>query len=283
MTATEPTEVTRRPRSSDSDRPRASRGSRRLVDAAASVLLLVVGIVAAEVASRYELVSPLIIPSPSSTLGALRAGFESGVYWQHLVSTLSGTLSGFVLAVLLGGSLGGLLASLPRLERILFPFIVAFQSLPKIAIAPLVVLWVGFGNSSKVVLVGIVCFFPVLVNTMQGLRLRDQDRYELAVALGASRWQVFRYIRLPGSMPYVFAGLHVAAILALLAAIVAEFVGARSGLGVLLEQQRAQFNTPGVFAILLILMVVGLAINQVMKLLEKRVTFWAQENDTASA
>lgn len=254
--------------------------SKRQIDALLSFSLLVVILVLGEVVSRAGLVSPLILPAPSDVANALWAGIESGIYWEHLLSTLVGLAGGFVIAVVTGGVLGGLLASFPRLERVLFPFVIAFQSLPKIAIAPLVVLWVGFGASSKVVLVAVVCFFPVLINTLQGLRLRDRDRMELAVALGATKWQIFRYVRLPGSMPYVFAGLHVAVILALLAAIVAEFVGSRSGLGVLLEQQRAAFNTPGVFAILLILMVLGLLINQTMKALEKRVTFWSKETDS---
>lgn len=261
-------------------RTRRGRASERRVDGLLSFLLLVTILVLGEVVSRAGLVSHLILPAPSAVANALWAGIESGIYWEHLLSTLTGLAGGFVIAVAAGGVLGGLLASFPRLERVLFPFVIAFQSLPKIAIAPLVVLWVGFGASSKVVLVAIVCFFPVLINTLQGLRLRDRDRMELAIALGANKWQIFRYIRLPGSMPYVFAGLHVAVILALLAAIVAEFVGSRSGLGVLLEQQRAAFNTPGVFAILLILMALGLVINQTMKALEKRVTFWSRETDT---
>ncbi|BDZ45505.1 ABC transporter permease [Naasia aerilata] len=251
----------------------------RLVNAGLSVLLLVVVLGVLEAVSRSGLVSILLVPPPSAIFSTLWGGLTSGIYWLPLFDSLWAGFSGFLIAALLGFTIGGLLASLPRLERILFPYVVAFQSTPMIAIAPLIIIWVGFGIQSKIVVVTVVCFFPILVNTLQGLRLRDRDRQELAIALGATRWQVFRYIRLPGSMPYVFAGLHVSAIFALIGAIVAEFVGARGGIGTMMNEQRALFNVPGVFAILIILMVVGLTVNLLMKALERRVTFWSREKN----
>ncbi len=249
----------------------------RLVNAGLSILLLVVVVIGLEIYTRSGAVSTLLVPPPSSIFHAFWDGMLRGVYLEPLLNSMWAGLVGFLIAVVLGFVGGGLLASLPRLERILFPYIVAFQSTPLIAIAPLIIIWVGFGIESKIAVVVVVCFFPILVNTLQGLRLRDRDRQELAVALGATKWQVFRYIRLPGSMPYVFAGLHVSAIFAVLGAIVAEFVGARDGLGTMMNEQRASFNVPGVFAILIILMIVGLAVNLSMKALEKRATFWARE------
>lgn len=249
----------------------------RLVNGALSIALLIVVLVGLELYTRSGAVSQLLVPPPSSIFATMWSGITSGIYLEPLLNSMWAGLAGFVIATILGFVLGGLLASLPRLERILFPYIVAFQSTPLIAIAPLIIIWVGFGIESKIAVVVVVCFFPVLVNTLQGFRLRDRDRQELAMALGMSRWQVFRYIRLPGSMPYVFAGLHVSAIFAVLGAIVAEFVGARDGLGTMMNEQRASFNVPGVFAILLILMAVGLAVNLLMKAVEKRATFWARE------
>jgi NitT/TauT family transport system permease protein len=254
-------------------------GRTKLVNAGLSILLLIVVLVIVEVVSRSGLVSILLVPPPSAIFTTLWGGLTSGIYWVPLLDSLGAALAGFLIAAVLGFTIGGLLASLPRMERILFPYVVAFQSTPMIAIAPLIIIWVGFGIQSKIVVVTIVCFFPILVNTLQGLRLRDRDRQELAIALGASRWQVFRYIRLPGSMPYVFAGLHVSAIFALIGAIVAEFVGARGGIGTMMNEQRALFNVPGVFAILIILMIVGLSVNLLMKALERRVTFWSREKN----
>jgi len=249
----------------------------RTVNAILSIALLIVVLAVFEVISRLGLVSTLLVPPPTSIFVTLVNGLISGIYWAPLLNSLFAGLVGFLIAALLGFGVGGLLASIPRLERIIFPYVVAFQSTPLIAIAPLIIIWVGFGIQSKITVVVVVCFFPILVNTLQGLRLRDRDRQELALALGASRWQIFRYIRLPGSMPYVFAGLHVSAIFALLGAIVAEFVGSADGIGTLMNEQRSLFNVPGVFAILLILMVVGLLVNLGMKALEKRVTFWSRE------
>jgi NitT/TauT family transport system permease protein len=251
----------------------------QVVNGVLSVVLLVVFLGVGEAVTRSGAVSQLLVPPPSQIFSTLWSGIVSGIYVAPLLNSMGAGLAGFVIATVLGFAIGGLLASLPRLERIVYPYIVAFQSTPLIAIAPLMIIWIGFGIESKIAVVVVVCFFPVLVNTLQGLRLRDRDRQELAVALGATRWQVFRYIRLPGSMPYVFAGLHVSALFAVLGAIVAEFVGARDGIGTLMNQQQALYNVPGVFAILIILMIVGLLVNLLMRLLERRVTFWARERD----
>jgi NitT/TauT family transport system permease protein len=251
----------------------------QVVNGVLSVVLLVVVLGIGEAVTRSGAVSQLLVPPPTAIFATLWSGITSGVYIAPLLNSMGAGLAGFLIATVLGFAIGGLLASLPRLERIVYPYIVAFQSTPLIAIAPLMIIWIGFGIESKIAVVVVVCFFPVLVNTLQGLRLRDRDRQELAVALGATRWQVFRYIRLPGSMPYVFAGLHVSALFAVLGAIVAEFVGARDGIGTLMNQQQALYNVPGVFAILIILMIVGLLVNLLMRLLERRVTFWARERD----
>lgn len=248
-----------------------------------SFLLLVVIMAFVQIGVGRNWIDSLLIPSPSSVAGALKNGFTSGVYWEHINSTVTGTLLGFGLAIVIGVGIGGLLATIPWLERVLYPFVVAFQATPTIAIAPLIIIWAGFGQFSKVLIVAVVSFFPILVNTMQGLRLRERERLELSNALGASRWQTFRYIRLPGSMPYVFAGLKVGAIFALLGAVVAEFVGSRDGLGVLLTVQRTQFDVPGVFATLILLMAIGLVVDFVMSTIGRRVTFWAQEDDQSKS
>lgn len=224
---------------------------------------------------------PIMLPAPSDVARALFDVFESGLIWPHLTSTLLATVQGFAIAVVVGFTFGGLLAVFQRLERIFYPFIVAFQTLPKIAIAPLIIIWLGFGNISKVAIVAIVAVFPILVNTLQGLRLRDHTQYELMLSLGATKWQVFRFIRFPSSLPYVFAGLHVGVIFALIGTVAAEFVGASEGLGVLLIQQKALFNVPAVFAMLAIFMVIGLVMNGIMGYVEKRATFWAQEDRSA--
>lgn len=266
-----------------SSSPPSRLSSRRSADRVASGVILVVALLLAEVGSRRGIISPLMLPAPTAVWNALVDGFRTGIFWRHLVSTLTATALGFGVAMSAGFLIGGVLAVFHRLERIFYPFIVAFQTLPKIAVAPLIIIWFGFGNASKITIIAIVSFFPILVNTMQGLRLRERERFELANSLGATKWQVFRYIRFPASLPYVFAGLHVGAIFALIGAVVAEFVGARAGLGVLLIQQKALFNVPAVYAVLVILMFVGLVLHAIMLAIERKATFWAQEDTAALA
>lgn len=237
--------------------------------------LLLLGI--AELASRGGWVSDLVLPAPSGVVTALADGFSSGLFWPHIGSTVLASLAGFSIATAVALAIAGVLASVPALERTLLPFIISFQTLPKIAIAPLVILWLGFGSLGKVAVVVVVCFFPILVNSLQGLKIRDRDRYELVKSLGASRWLVFRYLRLPSATPYIFAGLHIGIIFSLIGAVTAEFVGSRAGLGYVLLQNKAAFNVPGVFSVLCLLMVVGLLMDGVMRLVERRFSHWADD------
>lgn len=249
----------------------------RLVDGVISVMLAIALLLLAEYAANREWVNSLILPTPSSVWHALVDGFERGIYWRHIRSTVFATLAGFGSAALIAMVVAGILSAVPRLERIFLPFIVAFQTLPKIAVAPIIILWLGFGTQSKVVIIATICFFPILVNALQGLRIRDRERLELFRSLGASRWQLFRFLRLPDSLPYVFAGLNIGIVFALIGTVIAEFLGSRDGLGVFLIQQQAAFNVPGMFAALLLLMVVGLVLNGTVRLIERKVVFWAAD------
>lgn len=249
----------------------------RLINGSATLAILVGALVFVEIGVREGFISSLILPRPSEVWRALADMFETGLVWPQLTSTLTGTVLGFLLASLLAFSIGGLIAVSQRFEAIFMPFVIALQTMPKIAVAPLIIIWAGFGMNSKVMIVTLVCFFPILINTIQGLRLRETDRYELLRSVGATKWQVFRYIRFPGSLPYIFAGLHIGVIFSLIGAVTAEFVGSRDGLGVLLLTQKSQFNVPGVYAVLLLFMVIGLIIDAVMTVTERRLTFWAQE------
>lgn len=250
-------------------------GRRRMVHWPYSVGLAVAIVAIAEISARRGWVSDLVLPAPSEVAQALADGLSNGLFGPAIVSTVTATLAGFLLATVIALAVAGLLSSVPFLERVLLPFIVSFQTLPKIAIAPLVILWLGFGSLGKVSVVTIVCFFPILVNSLQGLKIRDRDRYELIRSLGASRWLTFRYLRLPTAVPYIFAGLHIGIIFALIGAVTAEFVGSRSGLGYVLIQNRAAFNVPGVFSVLFLLMVVGLAMDGLMRVVERRFAHWA--------
>jgi len=261
-TRANPAEVTRKP-------------GPRVPNFAISIIIAVLAIAVAESVAAQGWVSELVLPAPSAVWQALVDGFARGVYWRHIASTAGTAVGGFIIASIVAILVAGIMASIQRLEHVLVPFIYAFQCLPKIAVAPLVILAVGFGQESKVVIVVISTFFPIFVNTLQGLRVRDRTQYELFQSLGASKFQQFRLLKLPASLPYVFAGLHIGVILSLIGAIVAEFVGSPLGLGYYMTQQRSQFNVPAVYAVLLVLMVLGMLFHGAVTLLEKRLAFWA--------
>jgi NitT/TauT family transport system permease protein len=155
--------------------------------------------------------------------------------------------------------------------------------MPKIAIAPLIIVWFGFGIGSKVVIAATVAFFPVLVNVIVGLKTIDQSKLDLMRSLDATRWQTFRMVKLPNALPFVFAGLDVAVVFSVLGAIVGEFVGAQQGLGNLILQFNFSLDIAGVFAVLILLSVLGVALHLIMQALQKRLIFWAEPEQVVGA
>jgi NitT/TauT family transport system permease protein len=261
----------------------SARRRRRTPDLVWTAAIGVVALCYLQWGPRPEAMSTRVVPDPASVAAALADAASGGALWPHLWFTLVATLGGFLVATVAAVSLAALLVALPRLERILTPYIVGFQSLPKIAVAPLVILWLGFGNTSKIAVVAFLAFFPIFVNCLQGFRIRDRVRYELFLSLGATPLELLRYLRIPAAMPFVFAGLDVGLVFALVGSVVAEFVGTRNGLGVFLLQQKAAFNVPGVFAALVVLAIVGLTLHFLMRAIERSTTAWAAEVTTPTS
>jgi NitT/TauT family transport system permease protein len=241
---------------------------------ALTILLFLATIGVWEGTVRALAIPGFILPPPSQVAQALYRGFASGLYLQHLGYTLLETLLGFIAGSLLGFFLGTAVAMNRYVEFFLYPYIVMFQSLPKVALAPLIVVWFGLGLTSKVLNAALVAFFPLLVNTMVGLKSADEDRVNLMRSLAASDQQIFWMLRLPNALPFVMAGLDVAMIFALIGAIVAEFVGAQRGLGMLIQSMNFNMDVSGQFSILLVLSVVGLVLNRAIGLVRRRVMFW---------
>ena len=241
---------------------------------ALTVLFFVGSVTAWEMAVRLLEVPAFILPAPSAVAVALWRGFASGLYLKHLYYTLLETILGFLLGAALGFCLGTAVAMNRYVEYFLYPYIVMFQSLPKVALAPLIVIWFGLGLASKVVNAALVAFFPLLVNTVVGLKSADEDRVSLMRSLAASERQIFRMLRLPNALPFVMAGLDVAMIFALIGAIVGEFVGATAGLGMLIQSMNFTMDVSGQFSVLLVLSVVGLLLNRCIQLVRRRVLFW---------
>jgi NitT/TauT family transport system permease protein len=219
-------------------------------------------------------VPAFILPAPSSIMMALYRGFSSSLYVDHMWITLTETLLGFALGTALAFALGIAVALSRRVEYFLYPFIIMFQAMPKVALAPLIVIWFGIGMTSKVLSAALVAFFPLMVNTIVGLRSAEEDRINLMRSLAATRGQIFWMLQLPNALPYIFAGLEIAMIFALIGAIVAEFVGAQSGLGMLMQSMNFTMDVAGQFSVLLILSVVGLILNGIVLEIRRRVLFW---------
>jgi len=219
-------------------------------------------------------VSPLIFPGPLAVTRALVELIQSGEIVKHLGVTLYEILAGFAFGSVFGLLLGALIGQSTLLESVLYPYVVAFQTVPKVAVAPLFVLWFGFDTTSKVVITATIVFFPVLANTIVGLKSAPRDQVELMKAFTASPWHVFRMVRLPYALPFVFAGLDIGIVLAVIGAIVGEFVGAQAGLGYLILQRNFSMDAAGMFAILVVLSVIGLALHSIVKVIARRVIFW---------
>ena len=247
---------------------------KRFWNVALAILLFCSSILAWELIVRAFEIPTFIFPAPSKVAMALWRGFAIGLYQKHLYYTLLETVLGFLLGSALGFFLGTAVALNRYVEYFFYPYIVMFQSLPKVALAPLIVVWFGLGLKSQVINTALVAFFPLLVNTMVGLKSADEDRMNLMRSLAASDNQIFWMLRLPNALPFVMAGLDVAMIFALIGAIVAEFVGARAGLGMLIQSMNFNMDVSGQFSVLLILSIVGLLLNRCILLFRRRVLFW---------
>lgn len=225
-----------------------------------------------------------IIPPPEAVGIALLHGFSTGFsdprgYWYHIGVTASEAVSGFVIGSVLGIIGGICVARWKLVEAIVYPYVIALQAMPKVAIAPLIIIWFGFDIQGKIVLTSVITFFPLFVNTMAGYLSVDSDRIAFARSCKASEMQILHKIILPSALPSIFAGLSVASVLALLGALVAEFVGARAGLGMLLMQYNQSMQLGSVFAILVVLAVLGFLANWTIKALERRFCGWAMRNN----
>jgi NitT/TauT family transport system permease protein len=236
------------------------------------LVAVVVGVWEAGVAAFS--VPAYILPAPSKVVWGLYRGFSTPLYWDHLQVTVVETLLGFVFGTAIALVLGTGIALSRRVEYFLYPFVVMFQAMPKVALAPLIVVWFGLGLSSKVAQAAFTAFFPLMVNTIAGLRSADEDRVALMRSLGATRVQIFTMLRLPGALPFVMAGLEVAMVLSLIGAIVAEFVGAQKGLGVLIMSMAFTMDVAGQFSVLLVLSLLGLLLNGIISAVRRKVLFW---------
>ncbi|UCE30941.1 MAG: ABC transporter permease [Burkholderiales bacterium] len=202
-------------------------------------------------------VSPFILPPPERVFFALIELLQEDGIGDEILVTLTETLLGFGIAILVGVGLGVVLGKVAWLERTLNPFVVATQVVPKIALVPLFILWFGFGIASKVIISAVLAFFPILTNTLAGIKSIDRSHHDVMTSLNASRWDKFRNLELPSSLPYILTGMEVGIVLATIGAVVGEYLGGSSGLGHLAVETLAAFEVDKLFAVIVLLTLMG--------------------------
>lgn len=227
-----------------------------------------------EALSRWSGLPVFLLPGPLAVWEELVRAWQNGSLLRHTGVTLREVLAGLGLGVAVALTLAYPLARSRRVERLLAPYIVASQAVPTVALAPLLIIWFGPGALSKILVCALIVFFPILVNTIVGLRSVPDDLRDLMRSLRATRGQTFRYLEAPAAMPSVLGGLKIGATLSVIGAVVGEFVGADEGLGFLLNHARGLYNTPLVFAALLTLMAMALALYGAVAAVERVALAW---------
>ncbi|WP_019816238.1 ABC transporter permease [Saccharomonospora saliphila] len=228
-----------------------------------------------------ELVEPYLVPSPGDTLEAMTA--DVGYFWEHTWITAYETLLGFAIATAVGVFAALVMVQSTTVEKTLYPLLLFAQVIPKIAIAPLFVVWMGFGLGPKIVVAVLMAFFPVVISMVTGLKSVDPEMLQLSATMGAKPGQTFWKIRFPASLPHLFSGLKVAATMAVTGAVVGEFVGADAGLGFVILQANGNLDTPMLFAGLLIMSLLGVLLFVLVEWLEHLLLPWHASRRTEGA
>src|SRR5918994_258272 len=224
--------------------------------------------------SKTGRVDEIIVPAPTDIAEAFVDLVQETFFWEATWVTVQETVIGFGAGVLGAWILGTLIGVFRPFRLAFYPLVVVFQITPRVALAPVFLTWFGFGITSKIVMAATICFFPVLINVVLGLETVDRDARDLMRSFGASKWEEYRKLTLPSSLPAIFAGLKVAITLALIGAIVAEFVGATEGMGVLIKTFNFQLQVAEGFAVILALSIIGLILYGITELLESKIVFW---------
>jgi NitT/TauT family transport system permease protein len=240
--------------------------------------LLVVVLLAWQFVVRAFDVPIVLVPAPTDVLTSLVAGLGDGSLVEHSWVTLQEILLGFGLAVVTALLCAFLVTQSRVLDKAFFPLIVMTQTIPKVAMAPLLIVWFGTEITSKVLTTALIAFFPLLINAILGLRSADPDQIDMLRSFGASRMDVLRRLQIPSALPHIFAGLDVAVVLSVTGAIVAEFVGATAGLGYVIQATNFTLDVSRTFAVLVLLSAIGLALHAVVVLCNRKIVFWSAEH-----
>ena len=255
--------------------PTVARPGRSSLKIFLATLLVLIAI--GEIVPRTPLVNRVIVPTPGDTMVGLWQLLKGGYWLEDLWATMLAVVIAWVIGCSVGFALGAVMGVSPFTRKIVAPYAIAVQALPKIVLAPLFIGWLGFGTPSKVAIAVSICFFPVWVDTMIGLSLPSSDDFKLMQSLRASRWQIFRMLQLPTALPLVIVGFKHAMLLSFTGVLVAEILSSSAGgLGTLTKSFALQINMPLVFAVVLIVIVIAVTLVTVLDFLEQRVVFWSE-------
>ncbi len=248
--------------------------SRKLLPWISTPLILVAAFVAWDLFVRISGVPDVVLPPPADVMVSLGEVLTTADTWTHAYITTFETVAGFLIALAVGVTAGVILGKVAWLELSLRPLVVASQVLPKVALIPLFVVWFGFGMTSKVVISAMLAFFPIMLNVQLGVRSVESGQREVMRALNATRWQTFRHLELKSTMPYVFAGMEVGIVLAIIGAIVGEYLGGSEGLGYMLVSTLNNLDAPAMFATTVLLSALGLLLYFAVNGLKRFVIPW---------
>lgn len=263
-------------------RARRSISPRRTLTNTWRPLVLVLALLAGWWAvTEAELVAPYILPSPADTWAATQqnAAYLAANTW---VTTWE-TVIGFIIAAVVGVFVAVMMIYSTSFEKTVYPLILFAQVIPKIAIAPLFIVWLGFGPSPKILVAVLMAFFPIVISGLAGLRSVDPEILELTSTMGASRFKTFMKVRFPASLPQLMSGLKVAATLAVTGAVVGEFVGANEGLGYVILQANGSLDTAMLFAALIIMSILGIVLFAIIEIAEKLLIPWHASRRTSNS
>jgi NitT/TauT family transport system permease protein len=227
-----------------------------------------------ELACRFLHIAPFLLPSPTSIMA--RMAEKPMLFWVHGWYTLYETVAGFLVAVVVGLVAAAIIVVVPSIRDVLMPILLIAQLVPKVAIAPILLVWFGYGVAPKIVIAFLVAFFPIVVNTANGLMAVERELLDLGRSLEASRWQIFWKFRMPAALPELFSGMKIAITLAVIGAIIGEFVGGDKGLGYLIIIANQELDTPLAFAALVIISVAGIALYAAVEVSERFFVPWRQ-------
>jgi NitT/TauT family transport system permease protein len=226
-------------------------------------------------------VSPALFPSPLQVGRSLWANLADGTFIGDLAVTMREVAIGFFLGSLVGFFLALVISEFEPVRTIVYPYVIGLQSVPKTALAPMFLIWFGFGIESKVALVVSTVFFPVFINTLSGIEQTNPDQLDMLRAYCGRRWRVFLRVKLPSALPALFAGLELAVVLAIIAAVVSEFLGAVGGIGYRILTYNTNLDMAGEFAALAVLSVAGFVLHAAVRFVGQRLVFWSRHPDGA--